>query len=996
MGTNLGPLNIKDTYQQLVQISGSVLTDGSGSAISSLNVSASYATTASFAENVTTPTLQQVINAGNSATGSIVLKENTSTNTPAKISLSSSLGNASLESADSNLAFGAKLTVADMTLVGNKLTLHSGSDTYLDAGGIGLDIQTDLATIKLQTENQTRLQISDTLIIANVPISSSLGFTGSLNGNATTATSATSASYATTASFALNVTPINTGSFVTTASISDATITFTKGDASTFDIEVNNVSSSISASYATTAASATTATSASYASTATSASHAVNAETAYIISGDANVGYPIVFTNAASSSFANLYRDASPTPVLNYNPATNILYAINIDATNVTASGANFTNLTATSASIGFLQTVTGSATIIGDAFIILNTSDATRYAGIKVEDSGSATPVNYTASWFYDSQLDDWNYSYSSSGGLDYAVALFGPHYSTQGSPTYLTNNRIPKSDGDHHLNDSNISDDGSKVSISTPLNVTGAITASGTIKADGGILAQTITGYLNTNLDLGTLGTGDILLTSAGGDIILTGSIDSQDNITAPTFIGALQGNADTATTASYALTASFVDANAGHLKLSGSTYYATDQTLGSYDASVVIGQNANSAGYGNVAIGYNADVTSTNQHGTAVGESSQAGGSATAVGKSANASDFGVAIGNGAVSSGNGTTVGRDSNAGYLNDVFGYDAQATGSGNFSLAMGRSARANGANQIAIGAGADAGTSNYTLAIGRGALATGSYAMDIRVNNASIMTATTASQDVTFAGDVIANLQGNADTATTASFAVTASYLIGGAAGLVAGSAPDSMKNADSLVTNAATAAATGSIVFGDNASVSAGNDDAIAIGRNAQSTYWSVTIGRDAQSTGIQEIAIGRGASSGNYGAVFGFGSTAGGGSVVGRASRTQQSGVALGGDAYSDGSRAIAIGAVSQATTDRGLALGDYARATGSFSFDMRAGDYSMMYAYTGSATVGFREALRLDAQDPLPTGDLGMLAVSGSALYFHNGSTWAAIS
>jgi hypothetical protein len=46
MGRNLGPLNIKDSYEGLVQISGSQLTDGSGSLISNLEVTASYATTA--------------------------------------------------------------------------------------------------------------------------------------------------------------------------------------------------------------------------------------------------------------------------------------------------------------------------------------------------------------------------------------------------------------------------------------------------------------------------------------------------------------------------------------------------------------------------------------------------------------------------------------------------------------------------------------------------------------------------------------------------------------------------------------------------------------------------------------------------------------------------------------------------------------------------------------------------------------------------------------
>ena len=103
MGRNLGPLNIKDSYEGLVQISGSQLTNGSGSLIPSLDVSASYATTAisasfattaisashslnsntaisasyavtaSYAENAGTPSLQQVTGVGNSTSQGIVL-----------------------------------------------------------------------------------------------------------------------------------------------------------------------------------------------------------------------------------------------------------------------------------------------------------------------------------------------------------------------------------------------------------------------------------------------------------------------------------------------------------------------------------------------------------------------------------------------------------------------------------------------------------------------------------------------------------------------------------------------------------------------------------------------------------------------------------------------------------------------------------------------------------------------------------------------------------
>ena len=106
MGRNLGPLNIKDSYEGLVQISGSQLTNGSGSLIPSLEVTSSYATTAISASFATTaisashslnsntaisasyavtasyalnggaggtPSLQQVTGVGNSTSQGIVL-----------------------------------------------------------------------------------------------------------------------------------------------------------------------------------------------------------------------------------------------------------------------------------------------------------------------------------------------------------------------------------------------------------------------------------------------------------------------------------------------------------------------------------------------------------------------------------------------------------------------------------------------------------------------------------------------------------------------------------------------------------------------------------------------------------------------------------------------------------------------------------------------------------------------------------------------------------
>jgi hypothetical protein len=76
--------------------------------------------------------------------------------------------------------------------------------------------------------------------------------TGSLAITSSRADNATSASFATTASFALNVVPQSTASLLTTASATNNVITFTKGDASTFNVTVATGSAVSTGSFATT------------------------------------------------------------------------------------------------------------------------------------------------------------------------------------------------------------------------------------------------------------------------------------------------------------------------------------------------------------------------------------------------------------------------------------------------------------------------------------------------------------------------------------------------------------------------------------------------------------------------------------------------------------------------------------------------------------------------------------------------------------------------
>ena len=151
MGRNLGPLNIKDSYEGLVQISGSQLTDGSGSLISNLEVTASYATTADTSISASY--------AQTSTSASHALVADTSTQSKAFRN-------------DVNLLTYKPIFVEDGA-DGNRTLYFNQTSNILINPGAG----------KIQATSITS------------------SFTGSLQGNATTATTA---SYALTSSFAEN------------------------------------------------------------------------------------------------------------------------------------------------------------------------------------------------------------------------------------------------------------------------------------------------------------------------------------------------------------------------------------------------------------------------------------------------------------------------------------------------------------------------------------------------------------------------------------------------------------------------------------------------------------------------------------------------------------------------------------------------------------------------------------------------------------------------
>ena len=167
---------------------------------------------------------------------------------------------------------------------------------------------------------------------------------------------------------------------------------------------------------------------------------------------------------------------------------------VNVNITDLqTNSNPTFANITGSNliisndlvvngtASFSYLQSVTGSAKIIGDAFIVLNANSPTeRYSGIQVYDSGSSD----TGSLQYDSINNHWFYESTNEG---YASGLIAGPTASKGNLTWPTDNTLVKSKNFNHIVDSNITDDGSLITLGSNTTITGTIVATGTALVSG-----------------------------------------------------------------------------------------------------------------------------------------------------------------------------------------------------------------------------------------------------------------------------------------------------------------------------------------------------------------------------------------------------------------------------------------------------------------------------------------------------------------------------
>lgn len=428
--------------------------------------------------------------------------------------------------------------------------------------------------------------------------------------------------------------------------------------------------------------------------------------------------------NAVSASYAvsaTLALSASHA-----NQADRAISASNADSLkegiDVVLQSGSFDVLTAASASFGYIESITGSAKIIGDAFIILNNDTPTeRYAGLKVIDSGSS---GATASIQFDGQTNDWFYEYTASGDpLNHGVVLFGPEYGTIGSPIYPTANEIQMGDGGHHLTGSKLYSDLSKIYSDLPFSASAGFTGSLNGQADTAISASHA---LNADNAI----TASYALNAGGGAQLVSGSgFNSVRNVIAGGASSTAGGFA------ALSLGNSAIADNVESVALGSSATVRSNYGVGIGrlpeceigDSPIAIGNAALSYGNSSIAIGKSAAARSGSSYSIVMGEGAQTDKeSSIMIGFGASGSGANqIRIGSGSIDNGaNTTTIGSPATTdAYLYGVAHIDG-ARISGSIS---------NEVQVIAIATGtASLDLANYnTFHIDMGALAIGTYRIE-------------------------------------------------------------------------------------------------------------------------------------------------------------------------------------------------------------------------------------------------------------------------
>jgi len=199
----------------------------------------------------------------------------------------------------------------------------------------------------------------------------------------------------------------------------------------------------------------------------------------------------------------------------------------NIFIGNQTITGSLYVSQDLIIAGSSSIQHISSSVVNIADNIITVNAvNPSVRFGGLAVIDSGSSPTVS--GSMLFDSVNNQWLFVHQNQGTVTSSVLLMGPEtYNNIGNETYITANRLVKSIGIEHLTNSNISDDGTTVTILSNTIINGTISATGTTIVSGSsqISHDSTTGYVaNRHIDHTSVSISAGNGLSGGGDISAT----------------------------------------------------------------------------------------------------------------------------------------------------------------------------------------------------------------------------------------------------------------------------------------------------------------------------------------------------------------------------------------------------------------------------------------------------------------------------------------
>jgi hypothetical protein len=202
----------------------------------------------------------------------------------------------------------------------------------------------------------------------------------------------------------------------------------------------------------------------------------------------------------------------------------------NVFQGNQTITGSLYVSQDLIIAGSSSIQHISSSVVNIADNIITVNAQNPSiRFGGLAVIDSGSSPQVS--GSILFDSVNDQWIFVHQNQTTVTSSILLMGPQtYNNLGNETFPTNNRLLKSVNAEHLGDSNISDNGTTVTILSNAVINGTISATGTTLVSGSsqISHDSTTGYVaNRHIDHTAVSISAGSGLSGGGDISATRTI-------------------------------------------------------------------------------------------------------------------------------------------------------------------------------------------------------------------------------------------------------------------------------------------------------------------------------------------------------------------------------------------------------------------------------------------------------------------------------------